>query len=298
MAKVINNVGLFFAKLKISKKFLAIIFMILFIISLIPIIVTTFYAVPVADDYNFGRGAHLAITYGESFLSGVFQSAANFYNDWQGFYTANFLASMQPYTINVHLYFISCIGFIIVDIFAMFYFIKVILIDVLKTTKSNFILISVPIVTTFIQLMPGISESFYWMDGGIELFCGRIFLIVVSLVIKFHYSERKSKKIVCAIFAVFLSIIISGATPFNLVTCFILLIFSLLYCIPKKYNVYKLQLLIFAILAIGMIVVMLSPGNSSRQETTNGFSFIKSILYSLAYSVFTTFIFLRGSVEE
>ena len=85
MTKVLDKCGDFLLRWRISKKTLAIVFVVLFVLSLVPIVITCFYSVPGADDFGFGTRAHLSVVNGGSFLEGVLDTCNFYYNKWQGF---------------------------------------------------------------------------------------------------------------------------------------------------------------------------------------------------------------------
>ena len=288
MVKVLDKIGNFLLKWKISKKTLAIIFVILFLLSLVPIIITAFYSVPIADDYAFGREVHLNYTHGESVLNGIVQTFKNnYFGSAGGFYSCFLIASCQPYVFNIHLYFISNLIVIFACIISLFYFAKVLIVDVFNTTLTSFLLISIPIVTVFIQFIPSAAEGFYWMDGSMTtLFDTSLFLIMITFILKYHLTTSSIGIKVYFILAIVLAIVLSGTTPFNFITYAMLFVCSMVYCIPRKLKVYKLQIIIFIILFIGLIIVMVAPGTAAKSKTLEGMPFYKSIIYALAYSVF------------
>ena len=85
MFTLIDRFGELLNRLKISKRIIAGIIIGLFLLSLIPIIITMFYSVPVLDDYNFGYWSHKSIVDGDSFIGGIIKSNNEFFMTWQGF---------------------------------------------------------------------------------------------------------------------------------------------------------------------------------------------------------------------
>ena len=74
MEKIINKINNFLVKLRVSKNIIAVLLVIAFILSLVPLIITAFYSVPVFDDYNFGYYTYEALLNGHSFVNGVIES--------------------------------------------------------------------------------------------------------------------------------------------------------------------------------------------------------------------------------
>ena len=167
MTTILDKITNFLCKLRISKKVLAVLFVIAFLISLIPIVITAFYSVPTYDDYSLSYYSHKAVVDGTSLFGGIVTNCIELYNTWQGFMLSNFYPAIQPFVFDENLYFISCLFVIGILIFALLYFAKSILINTLKVNVFDYILISFPITFLIIQFMPSVSEAFYWMDGSL-----------------------------------------------------------------------------------------------------------------------------------
>lgn len=286
MFKTIDRFGSFLKRWTISKKVLAGIFIAGFALSLIPIIITCFYSVPVFDDYNFGFYTHKSIIEGNGFFAGVISSVVNIYNEWQGFFTANLWASIQLFNIDVNLYFISNIVVLAFVIISFMYFGKVILRDVLNADLSSYFIITIPILFIYIQFMPSIAEGLYWMDGALSNMTCAIFLLIISLVIKVYLSNSVNKKLIYSIITIILTLSICGSGPMFYIIIMEIGIVSLIYTIKKKNPVYKLLIAIMAIYTIGIIIAAISPGNNVRLESIDGgMSLISAVSHALFYSV-------------
>lgn len=286
MSKTIDKLGTFLLRWRVPKKILAIIFVVLFAISLIPIVITCFYSVPVLDDYDFGLKSHLAYVHGRSFFGGVLESCNFFYNNWQGVYTSNFIASIQPFNMNVDLYWISNIVVLFSVCFSMFFFLKVVLINTFYADKWDYLLISIPIVTLFLQFMPGIQEGIYWMDGSLSLLVNSVYLVVFSLVILYHLSKKPKGKIFYAIISIILVLLFSGTSYLCFVTCLMLTTVSTVYCIYKKIKTYRFIILLQGIYTVGIIITILAPGNAVRMNGVSALSFPHAIIKALVMSVY------------
>lgn len=287
MFKAIDRFGLFLKRCSISKKKLAVIFVVGFVLTLIPIIITCFYSVPVYDDYNFGYYTHKSVIEGNNFFSAIIETNNHFYSNWQGFFTYNIVASAQPFNINSDLYFISNLLVILTLIASLLYFGKIILKDVLEFDSINYILITIPIITMILQFLPDIAEAFYWMDGSLIVLIHSLLLFEVSLLIKIHLLDNR-KRIVYSIFVIIVAVIISGTDAITFLTNILLLSVSLIYSIKKKYKENKIIIALLLITIIGFFVALLAPGNQVRLsivDESSKLSFISAIMYALLYSV-------------
>lgn len=279
-SKIIN-------KLEISKKVLAIVFMVAFIISLVPIVVTAFYSVPVFDDYTFGYLSHKSVTEGGSLFIGAIEATKNFYLEWQGFYTSNFIAAFQLFNIDVGLYFISNLLIIFSVLFSVFYFSNVILKKVFGLGMADYILITVPVATLLIQFLPSLAEGFYWMDGSLSMLTQSIMLLIFSFVIQYKLACTKGKRAFYFILSVVFMLIISGTSILTYITMMLVFILALIYSFSKKYNTKSLIITLMLIYTVGIIISLIAPGNAVRIEQNGGtgYSLIMSIIYALISSV-------------
>lgn len=275
--KLITRVNSF----SISKRIIGAVFVLGFIISLIPIIATMFFSVPVLDDYNFGARAHMSYINGNGFWNGVFDSCIWFFNNWQGFFTANFIASSQPYVINESLYFISILVFFVTFVFSLFCFFKAVLVDILKISVLTYIIVSIPIIEIIIQFLPSAAEGIYWMDGSLSMFITGLVLILISLIIGY---ENASHRKLIFITTCFLSAVLSGAINIDYITLLLLFVFAVIFYRKKK-RVLSLVCVNFIILTFGVVISILAPGNAVRKSALSGFPIYKSILLAIRSSL-------------
>lgn len=80
------------------------------LLSLIPIIISSFYSHPLADDFGFSEKVNHVVKNGGGLfdiLSASFQQVKDTYLDWQGTYAAIFVFSLQPAAFSEHIYFLT-----------------------------------------------------------------------------------------------------------------------------------------------------------------------------------------------
>ena len=76
-----------------------ILFFVGLLLSIIPIIVASFYSHPLADDFNFSAKVHQVFVNGGGLfeiLFAAFSQVCESYNGWQGLYSASFLILCNP----------------------------------------------------------------------------------------------------------------------------------------------------------------------------------------------------------
>lgn len=268
-------------------KVILIIMIAIFAITLFPIILASFYTVPVLDDYNFGIGARLSYVSGKSFFLGALESVRSYYIYWQGFFSASFMASIQPFNINVKLYFVSNLIAILGYTWASFYLMKTVLCDIYGVQKRGYLLLSVPYVWISIQLLPSVAEGFYWMDGSLGMVVVALVFLLISLWIKYIiHNESKRKQIVRLVVITLDAVLLSGNSPHFLILISLIMIYSFVFFMLKYKRVLYINIGIELIMIIGFIVSYIAPGNKVRLEQIDfSYSMTDSILLAIRDSI-------------
>lgn len=286
-----------FKKLKISKKSIAIIVLAVFLLSLIPIFVMSFYNAPSYDDYTFARITHAKwMETGSpiSVLSASFETVSRYYFNWQGFYTANFVPSLNPFIFNENLYFINTFSVIIVFSLGLFFLVNKILKLYFNADNYDVILITCPALFVFFQFLPSAAEWLYWFDAGQGMiYYGMMFFLIGNLIKCSYYNQVKIGIGTSAVLSVIITIIISGAgdcPTFMLLFLIIKVMYDIINRKSKKLICFNIVL--FLITLICFIVCLVAPGNSVRVESSvAGMPFFKAIIMSFFYS----FTFISSS---
>ena len=89
---------------------IAIVLCIGLLLSLIPIIVSSFYSHPLADDFGYSAKVNRVVSNGGGLfdiLSAGFQKVKETYMGWQGTYSAVFIFSIQPAAFSENIYFLT-----------------------------------------------------------------------------------------------------------------------------------------------------------------------------------------------
>ena len=96
--------------LVVSPAYLACGAVVIYLISLLPILTLSFYCHPSADDFNYGVKTHLAVMSGQG-ICGIIQAALETvcenYTSWQGTFSAIFFFSLQPGVFAESAYFLT-----------------------------------------------------------------------------------------------------------------------------------------------------------------------------------------------
>ncbi len=285
---ILNKTETFLRKLSVSKKVIATVFLILFALSLIPIIITCFYSVPSCDDYTFGNFIHSASVNGTSFLLAAVKKATDMYMSWQGFWGSSFIAAIQPFNINTNLYFISNLTILFFIILSTLFFSYTVLVKYLNAEKSDWLIITLPLLEMFIQFMPSISEGIYWMDGSLSMYVNSVMFLIFGAVLQYNVSDTKFKKVFWFILSVVFMLTICTSSIHTFILMTLIFIFALIYLFAKHNNTKYLVIVLSAIYTIGIIIAIVAPGNAVRVEQTGMvISFgglIKAVIEAIFYS--------------
>lgn len=263
------------------------------LVSLIPIIVASFYSHPARDDYWFPYLVHEALENGGSFfdvISAAGQTVADIYNRWQGTFAAVFIFALEPGVFSQDLYFITTLLNLFFIVFSTFFFVYTVLVKWLKCKKDYYVITASLITFLQIQFIPDIQQGIFWFNGSCYYsFFYSFSLVFFSLIIRLLLSEKKSNIVLNSVFLALLAIIIGGG---NYTTSFVTLIITLLltiylYCTKNKYKL--IVLVITLLLVAAFMISALAPGNKVRADASNGQSpvmaIIKSLYYAIAYLV-------------
>ncbi len=253
---------------------------IIFIISLIPILWISFYNHPSADDYNYTVNTARAFAEGGlgNIFSSICQTVKTFYYTWQGTFSGIALMSLQPSAINDNLYFLSTFILLFTFIISNYLLIAYVFTKALKLDFNK--TLSIILITLFIviQRIPSAVQGLYWWNGSIYYtFFYSLFLIEIYLFLK-YYNEKKKKYLIYII--PLLSFFISGGN--YVIALLQLIMLSLVYLYYWIFKKIKLSLIGISFLTgiIGLAISILAPGNALRGQELVGMGPITSILAS------------------
>lgn len=262
----------------------------IFVISLIPLFILSFYNHPAIDDYYYGIKTHRAVSEAESetgLLSAAVDQVVQTYGEWQGTYSAVFLFSLQPGIFGEQWYVLSTFILLSVFIFANLFFAHVFLRKILGTSKYAGIGIALSVLLVSVQLVPSPLQSYFWWNGSIYYtFFYSLSLILFALIGIYLKSESRVSRIGCVCGGLLLAAILGGANFVTALVSCILLVALIGYLAIRKNPKAFAVAAILAVFLIGFAISIAAPGNAVRQEcyphTPNA---ISAILQSFYYSV-------------
>ena len=258
------------------------------LLSLIPIIISSFCSHPLADDFGFSEKVNHVVKNGGGLfdiLSASFQQVKDTYLDWQGTYAAIFVFSLQPAAFSEHIYFLTTFVMLTALIASTLFFVNTIF-NILGYDKKIGIIISFVILLLSIHFVVDKKEAFFWWNGSSYYTLFYSFsLLFFSILIKLYYAEKIIKKVIFLIISLLLAAILGGGNYSTALLTTVILAFVIFLLIIHKKKISLCYVMIFLILITGFVISMIAPGNSVRAATLTGESPVKAIIHSVFYAV-------------
>lgn len=268
--------------MKISLKTGAVAVCAVFAVLMLPIVITCFYTYPVLDDLNFGARAHQAVLDGGSVLWAALQNAHSFYMHWQGAYTANFFAGIQPFVWNVRLYCLSNLITLFVTSGVMLLFFYTLLCRIFHAPKALWLLSTVLLLTLFWEFLPSVTEGIYWMDGSLNLVHFSYVFLEITLILCFYLSKT-SKRWYLAGLCCLLSVLLGGSNQSNVIAYTMASLSLLCFADIRRGQTGKVIALSVVVAIAGLAVNSLAPGGANRISEMAGMSMPKAVIMAVYY---------------
>lgn len=272
---------------RIISRIIAVIMLIIFFVSLIPIIIASFYSHPVQDDFGYSYLVHEAINNNgalDKVIKAAFQKTLDTYLTWQGTYAAVFIMTLQPGVFSQDYYFLTTLILLTALIVSTFCFTYTVLVKWLRCKSELFIILTTMLLFLQIQFMPDIKQGLYWFNGSSYYTLFYTFsLVFFSFVIRIQLSKKKIP-IIYTMLSVFFAIIIGGGNYTTALVSTLLMLLIVLYAFFRKKQFKWILLFITVILVAAFLISALAPGNKVRAASSNGQNPIVAILKSFCYA--------------
>lgn len=259
----------------------------------LPLLMIAKYNYPSADDWSYSVYGYNALKRGEGFSSviiGALVMAKDSYMNWEGRFSATFLAALQPglwgekYYGIVPWLMLGCI------IFSEIYLCKNI-IKIKSTEYNGWLSIPIMIPALILQILytPFPTESFYWYTGSVNYtFIYGLSLVLLVLFINLGMTDyAKWKYVLLSFVAIFLAMLVGGDNFATSLSCFLtLFILSALFLVLNK-KAFRRTWFITVVSGTSLLLCIFAPGNMNRiAENFNGEtrSAISAIVMSLVRS--------------
>ena len=257
----------------ITVRRLCIFLILLFVVSIIPLLYIGRYAVPAADDYIYGRYAYQAFQDTGSFFAavkGAVRQIGDSWKGWQGTYSAIFLMALQPAVFGADWYILTPIVLILSLTAGICLLCRAVLHRWLGA--GGWCAGAVAMVLAFIcvQLLPSPSEGFYWWNGAIYYtFSFAVMLTMFSLLIYYavpNIGERTGVKRAQIFLLCGMAFFIGGTNYVTALNTAILYALALLLLLWANNRAWRWLCLPYAIFWGGFLFNTLAPGNAARQN--------------------------------
>lgn len=279
---------------RISVRKMTVCAVVLFAVSVLPLLLLGRYNVMCIDDYNYGRQVHdtwmATGSLWQSILTALRQTGEFFVN-WQGTYVSCFLMAVCPMNFWYKAAFL--VPIVMIGMFAGGTFVlgRQILTKWLGSDAKRASLVMFLLLFMFYQVMEAPFEGIYWYNGATHyILMESLFFIMLTLVSGILWTEKKGAAAWRCAAAVLLGVIVGGGNLVTALQAEILLTLLLLFAFVKKRQKAFLVLLPFLSFTAGFLCNILAPGNAMRAsiDTDVGYSPVMAVLLSFYYAVVFT----------
>lgn len=259
----------------------------IFILSMVPILYLSFYAAPSGDDYGYSILTHAAWLETGSLWAVIkagFVTVRKFYVGWNGDWFTTFLFSLMPEIFKPGIVWVGIFAITAFFIWGNFFFAKEMLKNQLGMTGKYWIVLACIWLFLDYQLIPSTAIGMYWYVGAMHYMMPHA-AVLVAIALAFRYN--RTGKLANVWWAVAVAIAVGGSSYFSSLLLF--MVYAVMMCITvpkKKKNV--LLLLPFICCLAGFVIQCASPGNKVRAGENFGLSgelIVQTILESLRRSI-------------
>lgn len=286
-----------------NEKFIAIVAVVLFVISLLPIFYLTFINRASGDDYSYGaytRNAWMATRSIGAVLTAIGQTIKQYYIGWQGTWFSIILFSLQPEVFSDNAYFIVAPIMLLLWIGSTCYLGREVIQRRLGYSKWSTCLQLVIILFSSIQLVPSTKSSIFWWNGCVHyLVPFAMCQFVLEWVIKYLDGYRVKYLVLITLFMTLLGGSSYQPALFVLIVAGYAVAYGVWRCFHTSKNDLKRVLLLLIPIAlelVGIIISAAAPGNKVRGGEEFGFTIGKAfgtIGLSFAYGVKDMWIYVK-----
>jgi hypothetical protein len=278
-----------------NEKRLAVIFSVLFLLSLLPLFAIAFYSHPNNDDFTNGadtRAVYLETHNIIAVLTASCNRVVEIYHSYQGTFSSVFLYSLHPAVFNEALYPVTAFVMLFMLIGSTAFLLQTILVKVLGLHGKYVILIGVPILFFSIQGLTLALHAFFMWVGAVQytLFYS-ITLFLLGTCIRI-YSDGASPKTglfwLKAILAAAMCFLVGGANYVTALSAVLLLAAMVVACFAfrKPPATKRTFVVLYLILLAGFTINVTAPGNAIRQTGQEEAGVIEAIAKSFYYAVY------------
>mgnify|MGYP005760513139 CR=1 FL=1 len=274
---------------RISNKWIAVLSIGIFGISMLPIWYLAFYARPSGDDYGYSVLTHAAWVDTHSFIEVIkaaMETVRINYTGWNGDWFTTFLFSFMPEVFVPYSFWIVPFVMTAAVIIATFYFMYEVCIKCIGMPVSDYLIYTSGLLFACYQFIPSTAIGMYWYVGAMHYMIPyAVGLTGIVYTLKF-FRTGKNRYLTGLTICAFS---IGGSSYFTSLLLFMFLVFSGAVFF-KKDRVRTLWLLLpFLVCLVGFIIQCKAPGNKVRGGEEFGLD--------LSLAVYTVYESLRRGIK-
>ena len=261
---------------------------VIYALSLIPVLVIGKYDYPSADDFSMGLGTRLVYEATGSLLAvagKILSETVRYYRTWIGYFTSCLFTTVSPATFGEAWYALTPAVILLALHVGVAVFFYALMEKALGMNRYVRRCMTVLALFLMVQRMPEGSlrvEAFYWYSGAgnytLTFSAGLLYLAFYVLSVCGVRSKNRSLFLVLACIMGFLA---GGGNYLSALSFAVVSVLFAVYLVKRKIG----RLLPAAFYLCGFAVNCLSPGNRIRGGEAEGYGALKSILLSLYYTL-------------
>ncbi|MDD7254299.1 MAG: DUF6056 family protein, partial [Firmicutes bacterium] len=261
---------------------------VIYALSLIPVLVIGKYDYPSADDFSMGLGTRLVYEATGSLLAvadKILSETVRYYRTWIGYFTSCLFTTVSPATFGEAWYALTPAVILLALHVGVAVFFYALMEKALGMNRYARRCMTVLALFLMVQRMPEGSlrvEAFYWYSGAgnytLTFSAGLLYLAFYVLSVCGVRSKNRSLSLVLACIMGFLA---GGGNYLSALSFAVVSVLFAVYLVKRKIG----RLLPAAFYLCGFAVSCLSPGNRIRGGEAEGYGALKSILLSLYYTL-------------
>lgn len=261
---------------------------VIYALSLIPVLVIGKYDYPSADDFSMGLGTRLVYEATGSLLAvagKILSETVRYYRTWIGYFTSCLFTTVSPATFGEAWYALTPAVILLALHVGVAVFFYVLMEKALGMNRYARRCMTVLALFLMVQRMPEGSlrvEAFYWYSGAgnytLTFSAGLLYLAFYVLSVCGVSSRSRSLFLVLTCIMGFLA---GGGNYLSALSFAVVSVLFAVYLVKRKIG----RLLPAAFYLCGFAVSCLSPGNRIRGGEAEGYGALKSILLSLYYTL-------------
>jgi hypothetical protein len=285
-----------------NEKYLAAVFGILFVLSLLPLFAIAFYSHPAGDDLHYGaktRAVYMDTHEAAAVLATAFATVGEVYYTWQGRFSDTFLCTLNPAVFGESFYPVTAFVMLFMLTASTVFLLLTVIKEILGLEGRYVVLVGVPVLFFSIQSLPSPAQGFFNHNGSVcYTFFYSLMLLLLGICLRLYYRDgnpppaigaahpRSKPFWLKAILAAMLCFLISGGNFVTaLVSVLIITVFVLSCFVRRRPRGVKILFIVLLLLLLtGFLISVLAPGNAVREALYEQSGMITILVKSIYYA--------------